>query len=91
MGQNGIQAVSLPLDATPPSPPMKSNPLDAIKPIDMDKVIEAERTGDFWPLSHADTWELKLRFESSGNVEGHSALTKWFLFRHRKSLSNPNY
>jgi hypothetical protein len=70
---------------------VKPNPLDAIQPIDMAKVFEAEKTLDFWPLSHADAWELKLRFESSGNAEAHSKLTKWFLFRHRKSLSNPNY
>lgn len=70
---------------------MKPNPLDAIKPIDMSKVIEAERTLDFWPLSHADAWELKLRFEKSGNAEAHSKLTKWFLFKYRKSMWNPNH
>lgn len=58
--------------------------------IDLDRVLLAEKTLDFWQLSHADAWELKLRFEESNNVAGHRALVKWFLFVFRKSLNDPH-
>lgn len=58
--------------------------------IDLDRVVRAERSLDFWGLSHADAWELRLRFEASGNAEAHRALALWFLFVFRKSLCEPS-